>query len=66
MAIDRVAFVFGASPGLTQALHFLGASLGEPGEPDLHKCDEELGELDLHMGNELAESPRLGGEEPSC
>jgi len=44
MAHDRVAFVFGASSGLTQGPHFLGVDLGELGEPDPYLSDQ-LGEL---------------------
>ena len=44
MARDSVASVFGASSGLTHEPHFMGVSLGEPGEPDPH-ADDALGEL---------------------
>jgi len=32
LTIDPIAFVFGASSGLTQGPHFKGVSLGELGE----------------------------------
>jgi len=44
MAIEQVAFVFGASSGLTQGLHFPGADLGELGKQDPYLGDQ-LGEL---------------------
>jgi len=44
MARDTMAFVFGASSGLTQSRHFKGIALGEPGEPD-PQTGEQLSEL---------------------